>query len=279
LLPTGAGARVSTTDGQLQLGLTDGASVYLDAQSELELTTVADPRAGTTSTLLTLLRGKALAVLPAQTQDYFAMLVSSGTRAEALGSTLGDRLGVQYDPSLQRLDVDCLAGQCRISASSANQALAGGQHSWLDAHGGPFAPDGARADIWAFAGLSQTAAVSATPGSALTATPAASATPIATASHTALPTATASNTPTVTASPQPTVTASRTRVPITRTPIPPTATSIPPTEVPATQVPPTQAHQQPTSPPQPTSTPVPANPPTSTPVPANPPTSTPVPPI
>src|SRR6185503_16873308 len=43
LLPTGPGSRVRTAAGQLTLGLTDGATLILGPQTELELTSVADP--------------------------------------------------------------------------------------------------------------------------------------------------------------------------------------------------------------------------------------------
>ena len=238
LLPSGTGSHVKTTDGQIQLGLPDGAVVYLGPQSDLELTHMADPRSGSTSTLLTLVSGKVLAVVTLAPGNYFAVQAGSGLRAESLGSTLG----AQYDPGKQRFDLDCLVGACRLTSASASLDLSGGQHSWLDAFGGPFAADAARPDVWSYAGLNQAAA--ATPGLAPATTPAPSETAIEAASPSATdtPTATPSETPSMTntASPQPSATSTRTRAPTaTRqfdTPTPPftdtpalTATPICPT--------------------------------------------------
>jgi hypothetical protein len=276
LLPTGPGSRVRTAAGQLTLGLTDGATLILGSQTELELTSVADPRTGSTSTLLNLIRGKLLGVVALAPGEYFAVQVGSGLRAESLGSTFG----TEYDPGRQRLDLDCLVGACRLIGSTGSLNLAADQHSWLDAFGGPFPADTARAELWAYgaAALTQNAPV----GTATIASPAtAAATATRAATNTRQPTA--SNSPTTTASStQPP--ASPTRRPTTAATRPPnTATRIPPTAIPPTAVPPTSV--PPTSPPQPTLTPVPPDtqaPPTLTPVPPDteaPPTLTPAPPV
>jgi serine/threonine protein kinase len=274
LLPTGPGSRVRTAAGQLPLGLTDGATLILGLQTELELTSVADPRTGSTSTLLNLIRGKLLGVVALAPGEYFAVQAGSGLRAESLGSTFG----AEYDVGRQRLDLDCLAGVCRLIGSTGSLDLAADQHSWLDAFGGPFPADTARAELWAYGAAVLTP--NAPVGTALVASSAtAAATATRAASSTRRPTASTSPT-TAPSSTQPP--ASPTRRPTMAAPRPPnTATRIPPTSIPPTSVPPTSVPpttRPPTPVPPQTDTPTPsAVPPTSEPPTPVPPT--PVPPL
>ena len=253
----------------MPLGLTDGAAVYLGPQSELELNSVADPRAARPPPCSTCCAASAGRWRPS---GLFRRAGRQRPAAESLAPLATS--WAQIDPWPAAAGPGLPGGACRLTTTSANLALAAGQHSWLDAFGGPFAPDADRPDVWTFAGLDRQR-LRPRPARHWPATLAPSATGVtaatATASNTAQPSTTASSTPTVTASPKPS------RHGFTHSAAGPAGRAChrqrrlsTPTEVPPTQVPPTQAPPQPTSPPQ--------NPPTSTPVPANPPTSTPVPP-
>jgi tRNA A-37 threonylcarbamoyl transferase component Bud32 len=280
LLPAGPGSRVRTAaGGQVSLGLPNGAVLILGPDTELELTSVAAPNTGSTSTILNLVRGRLAGLVSLGPNEYFAVQSGSGLRAESLGSAFG----AQYDPSRQRLDLDCLAGACRLIGGTGSLELEAGQHSWLDAFGGPFPADTARAEPWAYAAAALTPSAPAGEATASVTSPiaSASATPAAT---TPPPTATPSATtePTATeppASPTRRPTTAPTRAPTNTSTQPPTQapTAIPPTPVPPTSVPPTSV--------PPTLTPVPPDtqaPPTLTPEPPDtpePPTLTPEPPI
>jgi hypothetical protein len=266
LYRSGGGAWLATAAGQVELGLSDGTATYLGPQTDLVLTQVADPTLGVTATTLTLNRGLALAVLALGPGERFAILAPTGVEAGAEAGTLG----VVFDPATGRLEADCLAGECLLSRGQASLALQAGQRGWFEGTEGPFGPESAQTDHWAYSGV-------ALPASTPTEAPLPSLTPSPSPTPRATRTRPPTRTPAPSATPtQPTPTPTRrpaTVAPLfTATPVPPTA--VPPTAVPPTNPPPTAV--------PPTAVPPTAVPPTPTlvivPTPTPPPSDTPVPP-
>jgi tRNA A-37 threonylcarbamoyl transferase component Bud32 len=256
----GSGILVQTGRGEVELGLTDGTAVFVGPATGLEFSEVADPSRGVTATVLTLQSGAALATVSVEPGSLFALRAPTGARVEVALATVG----VIFAPAEQRLDVDCLAGACRLAFEGRSLELPPGAHSAFTGAAGPSEPDAARPDLWAFTGL-PLATESPVPLSTATAT--GTPTPSATASPTLTPTATATPSATFTRTrPPPTATSTDTPTPV---PPPPTATNAPPpdepepptsrpptppvTEAPPTPAPPPPTEAPPTSPPpQPT---------------------------
>lgn len=230
----------SGAGGEVEIILADGAWLFLDANTDLELNSVSGSN-GQTETKLGLRAGRLVLAAGA------APVVVNGRFAEIIELTVNSVAGIGYENRLMSLD--CLEGDCRLTGNGGGVSLAAGQLGQIGANGAAAQVGPARHDLW-------------WPISSLVPTP------------TITPTPTETPTATPTETPPPT----NTRRPATATPVPtetplPTNTLRPPTAVPPTPVPPTIAFtptERPTDPPEPIDTPVP--PPTDTPIPSPSPT-------
>jgi serine/threonine protein phosphatase PrpC len=212
-LPVQPGGSLQTLEATVQFTLPDSSRVYLDRFSEVALTELADPRAGSQNTTLTLKQGRLLVVASLPAGFSSSVMAPGNLRAQVLGSLLG----AAYDPGESRLEVDCLEGACLIANAADVLQLHGGEHSWAG-KGSIGDVDGARYELWAGLAGGDPAWITPTP----------------------LPTDTPTNTPTATkkyipvktteAPPPPGVQPSATPYPTDTVVMPPTDTSAPPQE-------------------------------------------------
>jgi serine/threonine protein phosphatase PrpC len=210
-LPVQPGGSLQTLEATVQFTLPDSSRVYLDRFSEVALTELADPRAGSQNTTLTLKQGRLLVVASLPAGFSSSVMAPGNLRAQVLGSLLG----AAYDPGESRLEVDCLEGACLIANAADVLQLHGGEHSWAG-KGSIGDVDGARYELWAGLAGGDPAWITPTP----------------------LPTDTPTNTPTATkkyipvktteAPPPPGVQPSATPYPTDTVVMPPTDTSAPP---------------------------------------------------
>jgi serine/threonine protein phosphatase PrpC len=143
-LPVQPGGSLQTLEATVQFTLPDSSRVYLDRFSELALTELADPRAGSQNTTLTLKQGRLLVVASLPAGFSSSVMAPGNLRAQVLGSLLG----AAYDPGESRLEVDCLEGACLIANAADVLQLHGGEHSWAG-KGSIGDVDGARYELWA----------------------------------------------------------------------------------------------------------------------------------
>ena len=288
-IAAGAGSVVQVSGlGYVSLSLANRAVLYLDDNTEFELTNIEGETTGV------LADGRLLLNNPQRRND-FSFSVATGAMLNASGNTLA---GINYDRETQTFSVDCLRGTCQfIGGDGSERLLVGGQRGESVGIGSAEAAGEARFDLYQSIGAfgsvptptrqrATAAPPTETPLPAPTDTPTLE--PTATLTPTVPPTETPTNVPTVPVTP--TVTATTVVTPtIAPTedaddpePTQPPAT-VEPTESLATAVP-TQVPTEPTAtatpePPAATDTPSAATatpePPTATP---EPPAETPTPP-
>ncbi|MBN2085137.1 MAG: protein phosphatase 2C domain-containing protein [Anaerolineales bacterium] len=170
-LPVKPGGSLQTLEGTAQFILPDSSRVYLDRFSEVTLAQIADPRTGVQNNILTLEQGRLLIVLALRTGFSSTIKAPDDLRAQVLGSVMG----VAYDPSESRLEVDCLEGACLVANAGDVLQLGGGQYSWAGRKSIGRVEE-ARYALWAELGGADPSWITPTP----------------------LPTATSTNTPTAT---------------------------------------------------------------------------------
>lgn len=138
----GSGSLIRVTgQGRLRLGLGDGAVVFLDSDTEIELRQIAGPDIGGNETKIQLNRGRLLVSVDLRPGNAFYVLTDTGARAQVVGSVMGN----EYDHDSQQFDLDCLEGECRLLGSSHGlRDLGTGQHSWLVGNDPPANADSAR---------------------------------------------------------------------------------------------------------------------------------------
>ena len=170
-LPVKPGGAIQTLEGTVQFTLPDSSRVFLDRFSEVTLTQIADLRAGAQNNILTLEKGRLLIVLALRSGFSSTIKAPDNLRAQVLGSVMG----VSYDPSKSRMEVDCLEGACLVANGKDILQLGGGQFSWAEKNSIGHA-DEARYELWGDLAGGDPAWITPTP----------------------LPTATPTNTPTAT---------------------------------------------------------------------------------
>ena len=144
-LQTGVGSLIRVGSGHVRLALPAGSGeVYLGENTILGLDRVVDPTQGVTSTLLTLGKGRALAVASPLPGTTFTIQAPTTTRAEVTGTIIG----IEYDEITQRFEVDCLEGNCRIVGLSRAAEMAACENYFLVSMGIPNGPNPTRNALW-----------------------------------------------------------------------------------------------------------------------------------
>jgi hypothetical protein len=133
----GPGALVRTAaGGWLRMGFVNGASFFLDADSEIELRQIAEAEGELNETIAQLNYGRLL-VEPGSAADQLVVVVEAPTGAQV--RTEQGVVGVQYDPSAQRLEAHCLVGNCMLLSQAGQElALAEGEASAVQGFSAPF---------------------------------------------------------------------------------------------------------------------------------------------
>lgn len=115
----GPGALVRTgADGWLRLGFANGATFFLDSESEFELQQIAEAEGQLSETIAQINYGRML--VEAGSDNELALVIEAPTGAR---STVEEGvMGLEYEPSSQRFDVHCLSGSCLLH-TQAGQTL------------------------------------------------------------------------------------------------------------------------------------------------------------
>ena len=149
IVSAGQGVRIRTLggDGYLRLDLADQSVLFLGPDTQIELRAIADGGA-VIETILLLEKGIVLVMTEGGGGSDFVVASPIGIQARAIGTLMG----VSFDPSLQRLHLDCFHERCTLEGSSKRELLTG-EHLWMAADGSLGELDSLRSGLYSFAGI------------------------------------------------------------------------------------------------------------------------------
>jgi hypothetical protein len=177
-VPFGAGVRVWTTDAPAKLALNDGTIIYLDAETSVYLTLLAQQGDAESYTILTIDQGNLLVLARRLQVDtvggLYQAMVQDGV------------MGVAFFQAAASFQVDCLGGACQITsrAQTAPIVLGVGSRRGFERLI-PSDPAAAQYDPWMLLGGLDVPRPSATPTLTPTNTPTRTLTPMPTPRPTA----------------------------------------------------------------------------------------------
>ena len=178
-IPFGAGVRIWTTDAPAKLALSDGTTIYLDAETSVYMTRLAPPGDAGSYTTLTIEQGNLLVL---------AERLQVNAVGELYQTTVQDGvMGVSFSQAEASFQVDCLGGTCQAASKAQAAPImlnAGSRGSFERLL--PSDPAAAQYDPWMLLGGLDVPRPTATPTFTPTNTP----TPTLTPTPTPRPTAT-----------------------------------------------------------------------------------------
>ena len=125
-----AGGGLQTLAGTAEATLPDGTRLYLDRFTLVTLDQLADPQSVDRNTVITIARGRILLAAAVAPGSTLTVVTASGLRAQVLGTVLG----LRYDAASDRLEADCLEGNCLLANAADVLQLAAGEGAWVSPH-------------------------------------------------------------------------------------------------------------------------------------------------
>lgn len=173
----GSPVRIATRGDPARVTLPDGAVLFLDQSSEVELTQLAGTRDGGVDTVLSLNDGRVIVSISLRAGHTFLIRTPNGVLSRVTGSVMG----VGYDDSTGQSETYCVEGHCEVEheGSGDNTGLEGGQSTTANSNGtGPIQQGSGDDDAWTRLGsLLTSTALGGLPTATSTPTPTLSPTP------------------------------------------------------------------------------------------------------